>query len=147
VPEQADEREQEALALVVGQKIQAAQNRGRFSLVPAAGIASIGKPLPDTERGVDQVLALGRVGGNRPGQLVGQGHGNDAPWGHWPGGRLDGCGRRPAPAEWNETGTEPATLCHAMVVGRRPRKLCGDALNLVGGARCLRGLDVDKYGR
>jgi len=120
VSQQADEREQEALAFTVGQKVEAAQNRGRFDLVPAARIALISEPLPDTERGVDQVLALCRVGVDRPGQFIGQSHGDDSLRGH-----LDGdYGRRPALAERNELGTESAAfLAHALVVGRRPRKL------------------------
>jgi len=53
VSQQADEREQEALAFTVGKKVEAAQDRGRFDLVPAARMALISEPLPDTERGVD----------------------------------------------------------------------------------------------
>ena len=76
--EQADEREQEALAFLVGQEIQATQNRSRPHLVPAARIALICQPLSNTECGVDQVLALGCVGGDRPGEFIGQSHGDDA---------------------------------------------------------------------
>jgi hypothetical protein len=63
---------------------------------------------------------LGCVGGDCPGKFVGQSHGDDAL-----GAYLEGnCGRRPALAKGNKMGTESAALfAHALVVGRRPRKL------------------------